>query len=137
MNDKNAIVDLALPRCKLVNENLEKKTMETSQNAVKFLKTLTYEDMQEMEIRDRLTIILWARKFINKHNLVKVVQEKENQMLLEVKDFKKMFQEQFDEGLPPFWDDKGKLFSQEQYHKLLVHELMDHSKFEELTKGLT
>ena len=47
--------------------------------------------MQEMAIRDRLAIILWARKLINKHNLVKVVQEKENQMLLEVKDFKKCF----------------------------------------------
>ena len=58
--------------------------------------------MQEMEIRDRLSIILLARKFINKHNLVKLVQEKVNQILLEVKDFKKMFQEQFDEGLPPF-----------------------------------
>ena len=93
--------------------------------------------MQEMEIRVRLAVILWARKFINKHNLVKFVQEKANQMLLEVKDFKKMFQEWFDEGLPPFWVDNGKLFSQEQYHKLLVHECMDHSKFKDLTKRLT
>ena len=113
MNDKNVIVDLALQRCKLVNENLDKKPLDNAQNVVNFLKTLTYEDMQEMEIRDRLAIILWARKLVNKHNLVKVVQEKENHMLMEVKYFKKMFQEQFDEGLPPFWDDNGKLFSQE------------------------
>ena len=102
VNDKNAIVYLSLQRCKLVNENLDKKPLKTTQNAVKFLKTFTYEEMQEIAIRDRLAIILWARKFINKHNLVKVVQEKENQMLLEVKDFKKMFQEQFDGGIPPF-----------------------------------
>ena len=101
VNNKNAIVDLALQRCKLVNENLDKKPLETAQNDVKFLKKLTYEDMQETTIRDRLSIILWARKFINKYNFFKVVQEKANQMLLEVKDFKKMFQEQFDEGLPP------------------------------------
>ena len=92
VNDKNAIVDLALQRCKLVNENLDKNPLETTQNTVKFLKTLTYEELQEMAIKDRLAIILWAREFINKHNLVKVVQENENQMLLEVKDFKKMFQ---------------------------------------------
>ena len=114
----------------MVNENLDKNLVETAQNAVKILKTLTYEDMQEMEIRDRLTIIIWDRNFINKHNLVKVVQEKENQMLLEVKDFKKLFQEQFDEGIPPFKDDNGKLISQEHLHKFLVHERMDHSKFE-------
>ena len=52
----------------MVNENLDKKPLETSQNVVKFLKTLTYEEMREMAIRDRLAIILWARKFINKHN---------------------------------------------------------------------
>ena len=102
MNDKNAIVDLALQRCKLVNENIDKNPLETTQNAVKFLKPLTYEEMQEMAIGDRLAIILWARNFINKHNLVKVVQEKCNQMLLQVKDFKQMFQEHFDEGIPPF-----------------------------------
>ena len=82
MNDKNAIVDLALQRCELVNENIDKKPLETAQNTVKFLKTLTYEDMQEMAIRDKLAIILWDRKFINKHNMVKVVQEKANMMLL-------------------------------------------------------
>ena len=82
VNDKNVIVDLALQRCKLVNENLDKKPPKTSQNTVKFLRTLTYEEMQEMEIKDMLAIILWDRKFINKHNLVKVVQEKANQMLL-------------------------------------------------------
>ena len=137
MNDKNVIVDLALQRCKLVNENIDKNPLDTSQNVVNFLKNLTYEYIQEMGIRDRLAIILWARKFINKHNLVKVVQEKENQMFLEVKDFNKIFQKHFNEGLPPFWDDNGKLFFQEQYHRLLVQDHMDHSKFEELTKALT
>ena len=36
VNDKNAIVDLALQICKLVNENLDKKPLETTQNAVIF-----------------------------------------------------------------------------------------------------
>ena len=38
VNDKNAIVDLALQRCKLVNKNINKKPLETTQNVVKFLK---------------------------------------------------------------------------------------------------
>ena len=67
MSDKNAILDLALQRCKLVNENLDKNPLQTAQNVVKFL-NLTYEEMQEMAIRDRLAIILWDRKFNNKHN---------------------------------------------------------------------
>ena len=65
-----------------MNENLDKKTLDIAQNAINFLKTLTYEDMQEMGIRDRLAIIIQDIKMINKHNLIKVVQEKDNQMLL-------------------------------------------------------
>ena len=106
-------MDFSLQRCKLVNENIDKKPLDTTQNVVNFLKTLTYEDMQEIGIRYKLAIILWAIKFINKHNLVKVVQDKTNQMLLHVKYFKQMFQEHFDEGLPPFWDDNGQLLSLE------------------------
>ena len=113
MNDKNVIVDLALQRCKLVNENIDKKPLDSTQNVVNLLKTFTYEDMQEIRIRDRLTIILWARKFINKHSLVKFVQEKADQMLLLIKDFKQIFQYIFYEGLPCFWDNDGSLFSKE------------------------
>ena len=58
-------------------------------------------------------------------------------MSSQVKDFKMTFQKLFDDGLPSFWDDKGRLFSQEHYHSLLVHNRMDHSKFEDLVKGLT
>ena len=36
VNDKNVIVDLALQICKLENENLEKKPLDTAQNVVNF-----------------------------------------------------------------------------------------------------
>ena len=90
-----------------------------------------------MVIRDRLAIIIWARIFIGKHNHVKNVQDKLNPMLLQIKDFERLFQKLFDDSLPSFWDNDGRLFSQEQYHNLLVHNRMDHSKLEDLTKGLT
>ena len=47
------------------------------------------------------------------------------------------FKDLFDDGLPSFWDDEGRFFSQEKYHSLLVQNCMDHSKFEDLVKGLT
>ena len=68
---------------------------------------------------------------------MKVVQEKAHQMCSQGKDFKTNFQKLFDDGLPSFWDDEGWLFSQEQYHSLLVHNHMDHSKFDDLVKWLT
>ena len=36
-----------------------------------------------------------------------------------------------------FWDERGRLFSQEHYHSLLVQNHMDQSKFDDLVKGLT
>ena len=58
-------------------------------------------------------------------------------MSSQIKDFKLAFKDLFDNGLPSFWDDEGRLFFQDQYHSLLVQNHMDHSKFEDLVKGLT
>ena len=58
-------------------------------------------------------------------------------MSSQIKDFRAAFKNLFDDGLPSFWDDEGRLFSQEWCHILLVKNHMDHSKFEYLVKGLT
>ena len=68
---------------------------------------------------------------------MKVVQDKANTMSSQIKDFRLTFKDLFDDGLPSFWDDEGRLFSQEKYHSLLVQNHKDHSKFEDLVKGLT
>ena len=48
VSDKNVIVDMAFQQCKVVNENLDKKPLDTSHNSINFLNTLIYEDMQKM-----------------------------------------------------------------------------------------
>ena len=58
-------------------------------------------------------------------------------MLSEVNSFKQVFKELFEDGLPSFLDEEGRMFSQEHYHSLLVQSCMDHSKFDYLEKGLT
>ena len=67
---------MAFQSCKVVKENMDKKPLNTTQNSIDLLNTLTYEEMEEMGIRGQLEIILWARRFINKHNHVKIVQER-------------------------------------------------------------
>ena len=88
IDDKGVIENVAFQRCKVVNETLDKNPLEISQNTTDFLNTLTYEDMQEMGIKDKTAIIIWARKTIGKHDHVKNVQDKANQMLLQFKGFK-------------------------------------------------
>ena len=45
VNDKILIVDMAIQRCKVVNETMDKNPSDTSQNAIDFLNTLNYEYM--------------------------------------------------------------------------------------------
>ena len=71
------------------------------------------------------------------HHLMKTVQDKANEMLSQVNNFKQVFKELFEDGLPSFWDEEGWMFSQEHYHSLLVQSRIDHSKFDDLEKGLT
>ena len=54
-----------------------------------------------------------------------------------INDFRQVFKELFEDGLPSFWDEEGRMFSQEHYHSLLVRSCMDRSKFDDLEKGLT
>ena len=58
-------------------------------------------------------------------------------MSSQIKDLRISFKDLFEDDLPAFWVDEGRLFSQEHYHSLLVQNRMDHSKFEDLVKGLT
>ena len=45
VNDKRLIVDMAFQRCKVVNENLDKKPLDAAHNTINFPNTLMYEDM--------------------------------------------------------------------------------------------
>ena len=61
-------------------------------------------------------MIIWARRVIAKHNLLKYVQTKAIQMEQSIQKFKDMFEELFINCLPPFWDGKGKIYDQEEYN---------------------
>ena len=67
---------------------------------------------------------------------MKTLQDKADEMTSCINDFRHAFKELFEDGLPSFWDEEGRIFSQEHYHILLVQIHMDHSKFDDLVKGL-
>ena len=56
---------------------------------------------------------------------------------MQVTKFKQEFKELFEDGLPSFWNEEGKMLLPEHYHHLLVRARMDHSKFNSLEKNLT
>ena len=73
ISDESALVNLAPQRLKLSNETMENKSSDTAHNAINFLNSLTYQDLQDIGIKARVDIVLWENKFISKHQLMKVV----------------------------------------------------------------
>ena len=53
-----------------------------------------------------------------------------------MKDFKNLFIQWFQKGLPTLWDENGRLITQEQHHPLLTQALMDHLKFKYIENDL-
>jgi hypothetical protein len=136
INDKDNMAIIARSRCTFVNGTLAKKPSEWDQNSINLLNSISTAELHTIGVKDIITLIIWARRVITKHNLLKSVKTKETQMEQSVKEFKDLFEELFIKGLPPFWDGKGKLYDQEEYNAHLTQCRMDHSKFEALEENL-
>jgi hypothetical protein len=136
INHKDIMAIMARRRCTIVNETLAKKPSEWAQNAINLLNSISITELQTIGVKYRTTLIIWARRVIAKHNLLKSVQTKATQMEQSVQEFKDLFEELFIKGLPPFWDGKGKLYDQEEYYSFLTQCRIDHSKFENLEENL-
>jgi hypothetical protein len=136
INDKDSMAITTRSRCTVVNEKLVKKPSEWAQNAINMLNSIPTVELQTIRVKERTTLIIWARRIIAKHNFLKSVQTKSIQMEQSIQEFKDLFEELFIEGLPPFWYGKGKLYDQEEYNSHLTQCRMDHSKFEDLEENL-
>ena len=91
IDDQNILVNLAKQRLKLVNKTMERKPLATAQNVLNFLNSLTYQKLHDIGVKDRIAMVLWAKKFIHKHHLMKAVQDKTDEMISQVNDFKQAF----------------------------------------------
>ena len=137
IDDLCTVTELAQQKLKLVNEHMARRPLSTAQNTLNFLNSLSYQKLHDMGIKDRISIVLSAKKIIQKHQLMKTVQDKSDELVVQVKEFRQEFRELFEDGLPSFWDEEGRLRSPEHYHQLLVRARMDHSKFNSLEKSLS
>ena len=59
-----------------MKEKLHKKPIETSNNTIDFLNGLIENELKAANIKDRISIITWARKVVNKHEHLDTVEEK-------------------------------------------------------------
>ena len=95
----------------MVKHVLNKNPNATTNNAIKFLNRLTEEEINKENIQDRVLVITWARKVVNKYHHLETVQAKIDVMHHQVKEFIELFNPLFRRGLPFFWEEKGGMWS--------------------------
>jgi ADP-heptose:LPS heptosyltransferase len=92
INDKDNMDITAQSRCTIVNETLVKKPSEWAQNAIDLLNSVPTTDLQTIGVKDIIALIIWARRIITNHTLLKLVQTKVVQMEQSIQDFKDTFE---------------------------------------------
>ena len=83
---------------KVLNEN----PIDSANNAISFLNGLTEDDLKTTNMKDRISVITWARKVAGKHQHLDNVGEKIDIRTHQVIFFIEMFTPLFKTGLPFF-----------------------------------
>ena len=86
--DKEMVINVARQSRTAVKEALNKKPVDTTNNTINFLNTLSEEYLRTMGIKYRITMITSARKVVGKHQHLETVQAKIVIMQHQVKIFK-------------------------------------------------
>ena len=116
----------------MVKHVLNKKPIDTANNAIKFLNNLTEEGIKKANIQDRVLVITWARKVVNKYHHLEIVQAKIDVMHHQIKGCIELFNPLFKRGLPFFWEEKGGTWSQKEYNDMLFNYKSDQRQFDDM-----
>ena len=81
-------------------------------------------------------MISQARKYIIKDRLLKEIAAKVNYLLRRVEDFKIIFKEIFEQGLPNFWNEQGLFLSDAKYQEKILEKRNDLSYFNQIISGI-
>jgi len=62
LEDKATLYCKALHKCVVINETMAKRTPDVAQNTISLLNKTTNDQLQTLEVKDRITVMMWARK---------------------------------------------------------------------------
>ena len=65
--EKEIVVQFSKKSVAVVKEVLNKKPIDTANNTIGFFNGLTENDLKIANIKDRISVITWARKVVRKH----------------------------------------------------------------------
>lgn len=76
IKDKRELTHSTLTKCQVANEILQKRPVNVAHNTINFLHQTSNETLRTLGSRDRFAIIIFAKIFIEKHNLMTKVKAK-------------------------------------------------------------
>ena len=118
-----------------IEENLGDRPFQ-EQNAINFLNPRIKTQLHFAGIEDRADLIAQAIKYIIKDKLLKDIAAKANYLLRRVHDFKIIFKDVFQQGLPNFWNEQGLFLSDTEYQEKFLEKKNDLSDINQLTSGI-
>ena len=74
--DKDIVTQAARKNVLMVKHVLNKKPIDTTNNAINFLNSLIEDEIKKSNIQDRVLIITWARKVVNKYHHLETIEAK-------------------------------------------------------------
>ena len=61
IKDKEMVINVARHSCIAIKEGLDRKPTDTTRNTIKFVNTLSEEELRTMGVKDIIVVITWAR----------------------------------------------------------------------------
>jgi hypothetical protein len=90
VSDKDNIAITTRHRCIVVNETLSKNPFEWAQNAINLLNSVPPINLHTIGVKYMTAVIIWARRIITKHDLLKSILNKAIQMEQSVQRFQEL-----------------------------------------------
>lgn len=117
LQDEKALFATFLSNVAVVQENMGDKPIQV-QKEINFLNSQSRIQLQFAGIQDMADLIAQAKKYIVKDALAKEVTMKANFLRTRAEQFKHMFKNLFDNGLPSFWNEEGAMIVESDYLSL-------------------
>jgi hypothetical protein len=131
VQDEIDLIIVVLKDIKGTTNELENKP-DLVVDIIKFLNNRTKEELKDLQVNDRTSIVMDAKRVITKRILLQNVETKCHEVMREISTFKNIFSDVIKHGLPSFWNENGDLYPMNNYQKLLEDRRNSDNKFENL-----
>ena len=129
MEDERQLATSCLANLQVLYDSLGDKPLQ-AQNAINYLNSRTKTQLKFEGIKDRTYLIAHAKKYIIKDKMLHNTTAKAKYLLGRVGDFRIIFRNVFEHGLPIFWDEQGFLLSEDDYQEDFHQRRNDISAFD-------